>query len=202
VDLQVPATAETRLVPVLSLDEMSLFPGGSLSVLLDGPGALAAVALAARSGGMLLAVTRREEGGPRNVYRIGTLASVGEGAAAAALGGRIELEGQCRARIEHLVGSVDLLVAEVSTVPEGDPGEEWGPAVEALARYLHGHPDLRSFLDRQHRSGEPTRWVALACQHLPITASARQKLLEAGARERCAKISRGLTALLRKEHSL
>jgi len=42
-------------------------------------------------------------------------------------------------------------------------------------------------------------WVNLACQHLPITASARQKLLEAGAPERCQRIGRGLDALLRKE---
>ena len=44
-------------------------------------------------------------------------------------------------------------------------------------------------------------WVNLACQHLPITASARQRLLESSAPERCLKISRGLDALLRKEHS-
>ena len=42
-------------------------------------------------------------------------------------------------------------------------------------------------------------WVILACQHLPITATARQKLLEAAAPDRCLKISRGLDALLRKE---
>ena len=44
-------------------------------------------------------------------------------------------------------------------------------------------------------------WVNLACQHLPITATARQKLLEASAPERCLKISRGLDALLRKEQA-
>jgi hypothetical protein len=43
--------------------------------------------------------------------------------------------------------------------------------------------------------------VNLACQHLPITATARQKLLEADSVERCTKISRGLDALLRKEQS-
>jgi hypothetical protein len=44
-------------------------------------------------------------------------------------------------------------------------------------------------------------WVNLACQHLPSTGSARQRLLEADARERCLRISRGLDALLRKEHT-
>ena len=44
-------------------------------------------------------------------------------------------------------------------------------------------------------------WVNLACQHLPITASARQKLLEANAADRCLKISRGLDALLKKEQA-
>ena len=42
-------------------------------------------------------------------------------------------------------------------------------------------------------------WVNLACQHLPITATARQRLLEAPAADRCQKIGRGLDALLRKE---
>ncbi len=197
-DPEVPARADTRLVPVLSLVEVSLFPAGSISVALEEPGAVAAARVASRSGGTLLAVTRREDGGPRNVHPIGTLASLGE-IPEPALGRRVELEGHCRARIENLVGSIDLMLAEVSIEPEGDPGDEWGPAVEALARYLHAHSELRAFLERQRGSGEPTRWVALACQHLPITASARQKLLEASARDRCAKISRGLEALLRKE---
>ena len=94
---------------------------------------------------------------------------------------------------------VDLLIAEAVAIEEGDEGDEWGPAVEALARYLHAHADLRAFLEEQRRSTEPMSWVNLACQHLPITATARQKLLEASALERCLKISRGLDALLRKE---
>jgi hypothetical protein len=74
-----------------------------------------------------------------------------------------------------------------------------GPAVEALARYLHAHPELRGFLEKQRRGADSMSWVNLACQHLPITATARQKLLEASPVERCTKISRGLEALLRKE---
>jgi hypothetical protein len=91
------------------------------------------------------------------------------------------------------------MVAEVELLEEGDPGDEWGSAVEALARYMHAHADLRAFLDQQRRSQEPMAWVNLACQHLPITASARQKLLDSDAPSRCLKISRGLDALLRKE---
>ena len=41
----------------------------------------------------------------------------------------------------------------------------------------------------------PTGWG------IPIASSARQKLLESTARERCVKISKGLDALLRKEQS-
>jgi hypothetical protein len=59
--------------------------------------------------------------------------------------------------------------------------------------------ELRSFLDQQRRSGEPISWVNLACQHLPITATARQRLLESDASARCQRISRGLDALLCKE---
>ncbi len=129
---------------------------------------------------------------------MGTLAVVRERESTSPLERRLELDGLARAHVEQLVGG-DVLVAEVSTLPEGDEGDEWGPAVEALARYLHTHPELREFLERQRRSGAPMAWVNLACQHLPITASARQKLLESSAAERCAKISRGLDALLRKE---
>jgi hypothetical protein len=111
---------------------------------------------------------------------------------------RVELDGLRRGRVANLIG-LDTLVAEVEALDERDAGDEWGPAVEALARYLHTHADLRSFLDQQRRSKEPMAWVNLACQHLPIAASARQKLLEADAPERCLKISRGLDALLRKE---
>src|SRR5205814_446605 len=82
------------------------------------------------------------------------------------------------------------LVAEVELLEEGDPGDDWGSAVEALARYLHAHAELRSFLDQQRRSTEPMSWVNLACQHLPITATARQRLLESAAPERCLKLSR------------
>ena len=91
------------------------------------------------------------------------------------------------------------MVAEADVVPDGDAEDEWGPAVEALARYLHAHPDLRAFLDEQRRQGDSLSWVNLACQHLPITATARQRLLEASAVDRCTMISRGLDALLRKE---
>jgi hypothetical protein len=96
---------------------------------------------------------------------------------------------------------IDTLVAEAELLDEGEAGDEWGPAVEALARYLHAHAELRAFLEQQRRSREPMAWVNLACQHLPIAASARQKLLEAVAAERCQKISRGLDALLRKEQA-
>jgi hypothetical protein len=127
---------------------------------------------------------------------VATIASV---AAAADNGRRVELEGGMqRARVVSLVG-MDVLVAEAEIVDDGDAGDDWGSAVEALARYLHAHPDLRSFLDQQRRSREPMGWVNLACQHLPITATARQKLLESPAAERCQRISRGVEALLRKE---
>ena len=92
-------------------------------------------------------------------------------------------------------------MAEAELLAEETTGDDWGPAVEAMARYLHAHPDLRSFIDQQRRSKEPMAWVNLACQHLPIASSARQRLLECAAPERCVKISRGLGALLRKEQA-
>jgi hypothetical protein len=104
-----------------------------------------------------------------------------------------------RAKALDLVGGGELLVTEVEPLTEGDSEEEWGGAVEALARYLHAHSDLRSFLEEQRRSKEPMSWVNLACQHLPITSTARQRLLESDAPARCLRISRGLDALLRKE---
>lgn len=192
-------SAATQLVAVLPLNDVCLFPGASLTVVVDQPGATTAVEIATRTGGTLLALARREGAvGPRDLHSVGTLALVRECEPTSPLERRLELDGLARAQVQQLIGG-DVLVAEVSTLPEGNEADEWGPAVEALARYLHTHPELRGFLEQQRRSGEPMSWVSLACQHLPITGSARQRLLEASAPERCAKISRGLDALLRKE---
>lgn len=184
------------LVPVLPLRELCLFPEASLTTLIGTQATLRALEMGARTGGQLLAVQARD--GQRDIHPLGTLARVREDLALEDGSHRVELDGVERARVVTLLGS-DTLVAEVVRLEDGDEGDEWGPAVEALARYLHAHPDLRSFLDQQRRSSRPMAWVNLACQHLPITASARQKLLESDAAGRCQRISRGLDALLRKE---
>ena len=190
------------LLPVLPLRDVCLFPEASLAVVATRPYALASLEVASRSGRCVLAVAQRDPAAttlnPRDVHGLGTVALLSEDLALGDGGRRVELDGLRRGRVITLIG-FDTLVAEVEALDEGDAGEEWGPAVEALARYLHAHADLRSFLDQQRRSREPMAWVNLACQHLPITASARQKLLESDAPERCLKISRGLDALLRKQ---
>jgi ATP-dependent Lon protease len=188
-----------QLVPVLPLTDLCLFPGASLAVVVAHPSAVAALKMALRTGGPVLAVSHRESAvTARDLPAIGTLATVRDVEEVAPLEHRIELDGLARAEVRTIVGT-DLLVAEAALVPEGDPGDEWGPAVEALARYLHAHADLRAFLEEQRHTGEAMSWVNLACQHLPIAASARQRLLESSAAQRCTKISRGLDALLRKE---
>jgi len=187
------------LLPVLPLRDLCLFPAASLAVVVAAPGALRALEMAQRTGGRLLAVAQREgAASPRDVQEVGTVARVSEETAMADGQRRVELDGERRGRAVSVLG-MEALVAEVALLEEGDPGDDWGSAVEALARYLHAHAELRSFLDQQRRSTEPMSWVNLACQHLPITATARQRLLESAAPERCVKISRGLDALLRKE---
>ena len=187
------------LLPVLPLRDLCLFPEASLAVVVSAPGALRALEIAKRTGARVLALAQRENASsPRDLHEMGTVARVAEDAALPDGGHRVELDGASRARAVSVVGT-DVLVAEVSLLDEGDAGDDWGSAVEALARYLHAHAELRSFLDQQRRSPEPMSWVNLACQHLPITATARQKLLESPAPERCLKIGRGLDALLRKE---
>jgi ATP-dependent Lon protease len=191
--------AQSLLVPVLPLRDVCLFPEASLTLKVVRPASLKALDVAARTGRRLLALAQREtsvEGGP--LHGIGTLAAVSEDEAGGDGVRRVELDGRGRARVLSLLGA-DTLVAEVEPLEEGDPGDDWGSAVEALARYMHAHADLRAFLDQQRRSQEPMAWVNLACQHLPITASARQKLLDSDAAARCLRISRGLDALLRKE---
>ena len=186
-------------LPILPLGEVCLFPESSLGLVVSAPGSVKALQMAARTGGRLLAVANRDEAGAaRDVHAVGTVARVAQDDRAGDAGRRVELDGTQRARLVSIVG-VEVLVAEAEVLEEGDSGDDWGAAVEALARYLHAHPDLRSFLDQQRRSREPMGWVNLACQHLPIAASARQKLLESTAAERCQRISRGLDALLRKE---
>lgn len=202
-----PIDAETGkplnvLLPVLPVRELCLFPEASLGLVAGRPTAVRALEIANRSGRRVVAVAQKDptapNPAPRDLHAVGTIADLTEDLALSDGTRRVELDGVQRARIVSLVG-VDTLVAEVEALEEGDPGDEWGPAVEALARYLHAHAELRAFLDQQRRSKEPMAWVNLACQHLPIAASARQKLLESDARERCLKISRGLDALLRKE---
>lgn len=196
------AQSGNLLLPVLPLRDVSLFPEASLALVVSRPPFLRALEIAARTGKRLLALAQKDAGlpspTPRDLHAVGTLAEVAEDAPLSDGGHRIELDGLRRALVVGLVGA-DTLVAEVELLDEGDAGDEWGAAVEALARYLHAHPALRSFLDQQRRSKEPMAWVNLACQHLPITATARQKLLESSAPERCLKIGRGLDALLRKE---
>ena len=188
------------LLPVLPLGEACLFPESSLEIVVTAPAALKALEMAARTGGRVLAVANRDDAtSSRDIHHLGTVAEIAGDARAGDNGRHIELDGMHRARVVSLLG-VDVLLAESAMLADGDAGDDWGAAVEALARYLHAHPDLRSFLDRQRRSPEPMGWVNLACQHLPITATARQRLLESAAAERCQRISRGLEALLRKEH--
>lgn len=198
-----PEETQTNvLVSVLPLRDVCLFPEASLALMVARPAALKALQIAMRSGRRILALAQSDPNaaspGPRELQTIGTLADISEDQALSDGSHRVELDGLRRARALELVGS-ETLVAEAEPLDEGDAGDEWGPAVEALAHYLHSHADLRSFLDQQRRSAEPMAWVNLACQHLPITATARQKLLESDAPARCLRISRGLDALLRKE---
>jgi ATP-dependent Lon protease len=187
-----------EFLPILPLGDACLFPESSMALVVTAPAALRALDMAARTGGRILALANHEEASsPRDLHTLGTVATIA-GDIPSGDGRRVELDGTQRARVVTLVG-VDVLLAESSLVEDGDAGDDWGSAVEALARYLHAHPDLRSFLDQQRRSREPMGWVNLACQHLPITATARQRLLESTAAERCQRISRGVDALLRKE---
>jgi Lon protease-like protein len=191
------------LLPLLPLPDVCLFPEASLSLATLRPAAAQAVAIARRTGRRLLAVAQRQASGPAaadNLFEVGTVAHVTATDATEERTGHVELDGLSRARVVTLVGR-DSQVAEVELLEEGDPGDEWGSAVEALARYMHGHAELRRFLEQQRRSDGPMAWVNLACQHLPIAASARQKLLEADAPARCFKIGRGLDALLKKEQA-
>jgi ATP-dependent Lon protease len=193
-----------RLLPVLPLRDSALFPLASLETVVARMGTLKAVEMAARCGGLLLVLAQKDPDlavpSARDLHALGTVAQLVANEPRNDGYNRIELDGLERARVLSLVG-LDTLVTEVETISEGDPGEEWGPAVEALARYIHAHADLRAFLDSRRRSTDPMAWVNLACQHLPIAATARQRLLESDARERCLKISRGLDALLRKEQA-
>jgi len=194
--------AENVLLPVFPLPDVCLFPLSSLGIVVEKPATIRALQLAGRAGRRVLALAQRDATaaapGPRDLHSLGTIAEVTEDLPLADGTHRVELDGVRRARVVDMIGT-EILVAEAEPLEEGDAGDEWGSAVEALARYLHSHVELRSFLDQQRRSGEPISWVNLACQHLPITATARQRLLESDASARCQRISRGLDALLRKE---
>lgn len=197
-------TAHNLLLPVVPLRDVCLFPEASLARHVTRPANIVGLEIARRTGRHVLALARKDPGskaaGKENLHAVGTVAELSEDVTDADGSHRVEMDGLRRARVVSLHGS-DTIVAEVEVLHEGDPGDEWGSAVETLARYLHAHAELRAFLDKQRRSQDPMGWVNLACQHLPITPTARQKLLEADARERCIKIGRGLDALFRKEQS-
>jgi ATP-dependent Lon protease len=199
-----PIAGQSILAPVLPLKDLCLFPEASLALVVTTPAVIKALEIARRTGRRILAVAQKESAAgvpsPRDLHPVGTLAELAEDVLVDGGAHRVELDGLMRARVGAVMG-VDTFVAEAELLSEGDPGDDWGPAVESLARYLHAHSDLRSFLDQQRRSKEPMAWVNLACQHLPIASSTRQRLLESGASERCVRISRGLGALLRKEHA-
>src|SRR2546427_5644986 len=167
------APSGNLLVPVLPLREICLFPEASLTLVTAAAPALRAVEVAQRTGGRVLAVCTKDEG-TRETHAVGTIAQLAEDLTLSEGGHRIELDGQRRARVVTLMG-MDPWVAEAAPLPEGDPGDDWGPAVEALARYLHAHADLRSFLDQQRRSKEAQGSVELACPPLPLTATAGEE---------------------------
>jgi ATP-dependent Lon protease len=193
------------LLPVLPLREVCLFPEASIDLAISDPGALAALEVSGRSSKCVVAVAPRDHSLPKpgrhDLQAIGTIAFVTEDLPTSDGERRVALDGLRRGRLITVLGDVTF-VAEVQPLDEGDPGDEWGPAVEALARYFHSHADLRKTMDGQRRSKEPMAWINLACQALPITPSARQRLLESDAATRCQKIGRGLDALLRKEQAL
>jgi ATP-dependent Lon protease len=193
-----------ELLPVLPLRDVCLFPGASLGVAVGWLPHVRATEIAGRLGNRILAVGQKDASVdrplPQDLQGVGTIALITEQLPVEGGGIHLELDGLTRARLVSVFG-VETLIAEAQVLDEGDPELEWGPAVEALARYMHTHQELRAFLDKQRRSPDPMSWVNLACQHLAITTSARQRLLEADARERCSKIGRGLDALLRREQS-
>jgi ATP-dependent Lon protease len=195
-----PLGAAHVILPVLPLPDICLFPEASLNLIVTTTPALRGLEMALRSGRHVLAIAQKDSPGARDLQELGTVAEVSSVERLPDGTRRVEIDGLRRARTVTLLG-IDTLVAEVQLLDEGESGDEWGSAVEALARYLHSHAPLRAFLDQQRRSREPMAWVNLACQHLPISPSARQKLLEAPAAERCQKISRGLDALLKKEQA-
>lgn len=197
--LQPPVAAHV-VMPVVPLPDVCLFPEASLDLIVTTTPALRGLEMALRSGKHALAVAQKDTTGARDLHELGTVAEVSTVERRPDGTRRVEIDGLRRARIVTLLG-IDTMVAEAQLLDEGEAGDEWGSAVEALARYLHAHAPLRAFLDQQRRSREPMAWVNLACQHLPISPSARQKLLEAPAAERCQKISRGLDALLKKEQA-
>ncbi len=197
---QAPDFPSHLLIPALPLREVCLFPEASLAVLITDPVGLKGLEMAERSQLPLLALGQKEPSATLPaLHSIGTIAAVVANEPRPG-GRRIELDGLRRARALSFVLGPPV-IAEAEVLDDGDAGDDWGGAVEALARYLHAHPELRAFLDQQRRSAEPMAWVNLACQHLPIAATARQRLLESDAGERCLKISRGLDALLKKEQT-
>ena len=157
-DPEIVATTASRLVPVLPLKDVSLFPGASLAVVLSRPQAISAVRLAERSDAMLLALTHRDpeavEIGPRGLHTLGTLGTICEALAVSPLELRLEVDGVARAHARELVGT-RLMIAEAVLLPEEDEGDEAGPAVKEHGRSIGSGRDELESLRQGLRGAQP-----------------------------------------------
>ncbi len=189
------------LLPVLPLGTSACSRPPPSAMVLTTPAALRALDIASRTGGTVLAVALREDAsGPRDVHEIGTIARVVEDQPLADGGRRVELDGLRRARRWTCSGWRPWSrrwrpSTKATRATSGDP--RWRRSRATCTRTRSCAPSSTSSGGR----AEPMAWVNLACQHLPIAATARQRLLECAAADRCVKIGRGLDALLRKEHA-
>jgi ATP-dependent Lon protease len=185
-----PSCHEIR--PVLPLRDACLFPGASLGLVVARAATVRAVDIALRSGERILALAQRDADLPapsaRDMHGLGTLARIEAKVEQPDGNFRVELDGIQRASVVTLVG-LDTMVAEVEPLEEGESGDDWGAAVEALARYIHAHGELKDFLDKQRRASEPMAWVNLArssSSRTPPSAASRS----AGASTPCCARNR------------
>jgi ATP-dependent Lon protease len=200
-------------IPVLPLRDLVFFPHMVLPLLVGRPSSVAALEEATSSEGpghgLLLLVSQedpdREDPGPADVHRVGTVVRVLQHSPLADGTRRVVFEGVARVAVERFLQEPGPLRARPRELHYPDATPPLSPELLALGRrverqareYTHLHPDLPDDLTEAFGGPEhPIRLAHLVAGHLAVSAGEKQGILEA---ETLADAFHALSGLLERE---
>ncbi len=182
---------QTTTVPVVALRGMTVFPGVLIHFEVAREVSVNALETAMTSGCPIFLVGQRdvavEEPGEKDLYTIGTVASVRQILRLPGDNVRVMVEGRVRGRLLQLVGTEPYLEAEVQELPAQAPPTRSEAKTEALMRatnelfqqYAKLSPKMSPDLLLQVlASQEPGYLADYIAQNIPMRNSDKQAILE------------------------